>query len=73
MRKAQYMADRHGDFFRCDSPGAGEAKRSVLNIVPIMADPSAYSVFKEVVELADKKKYHPVIKLSGTQLKILKH
>jgi hypothetical protein len=69
---ADRLAKRYGSFFRCASPGAAEAKRSIKNLFLYPANNDIERSIKQINKLTVKGK-DPVIKIKYVELVITDH
>ena len=69
---AERLARTYGNFFKCSSPGAYEAKRSIKSMVLYAANNDVERILKSIDKLALDRK-DPVIQMTYVQLKINNH
>jgi len=69
---AERLARTYGNFFKCSSPGAYEAKRSIKSMVLYAANHDVERRLKSIDKLALDRK-DPVIQMTYVQLNITNH
>lgn len=72
IQTAEMLAKRYGNFFRCDSPGAPEAKRNIRSLFLYPENRNLERSLKSIDRLTIKDK-NPVIKMSYVELMIIDH
>jgi len=72
LHVANLLAQRYGNFFKCASPGASEAKRNVKNLFLYPVNSDVERSLKSVDKLLKDDKY-PVIKMTYVELIITDH
>ena len=72
LHTADLLAQRYGNFFKCASPGASEAKRNVINLFLYPMDSAVERSLKSIDKLLKDDK-DPVIKMTYVELIITDH
>ena len=69
LERADALRKEYGDFMRCGSQGAGEAKQEVVMVDIILSSPLQKSVLMKA-RRSQENNLNPVIHLSGRELRI---
>lgn len=72
LADAEALRSRHGDFFRCDSPGSREAMARLSTVILVAGDSDGRQIISEVMKRVRKSSV-PVVRVSACRMAVTTH